>query len=148
MNFLPYENIQLISPLDKGLVLSKINNQLEETRLFGFAFHKGSWKKYEGFIENDNFKFRRILKSGSNSFIPIVQGQIVNTEKGSLIKLKIRLHKFVYALLIIMSIISLTSFTFSLSGILFLVAPYLICTFLFIYESKIMKTDLKAMLKA
>ena len=149
MNFKLYENIEIISSLKKESILSRISGQLEYTTLFGNAFHKKSWKKYEGFVDNSGFKFRRILKYGANSFILIVQGGVKQTTYECIIRVKLRLHNIVYILLGIITLISLSIF-FMESGwteILFVLFPYLFCLFFYYHESKLVKDDLKSFLK-
>lgn len=149
MNFIPYESIKLKSSLKKDAISSRVFSELEHTTLFGMATHRNSLKKYEGFVDNGKFKFRRILKTGINSFIPIVEGEVDETEDGTIITLKIRLHYFVYILLAIITLFSISTLSFgpSWSAILFICAPYLICIFFYNQESSIVKDDLMSMLK-
>lgn len=96
MNLLPFENIEIISPLTKSEVENAIKSNIKWTTDLGISFTKNSMRDYEGFVENGTFKVRRILKSGSNSFIPIVTGTISdNGNSGSRIGLKLRLHKVI-----------------------------------------------------
>jgi hypothetical protein len=78
----------LQSNRQKEEILNAVSGKLEHTKIFGLAFHKDSWKQYEGFTDQNRFKFRRILKTGMNSFIPIVQGDVRPIDDGSLINIK------------------------------------------------------------
>ena len=100
ISLMPYESIELTSSFNIDEIKSVLGNKLEWTEMFGLAFHKKSFKKYEGWINNDEFKFRRILKSGSNSFIPIVSGKIIRENQNSKIEVNIRFHRFVNIFLI------------------------------------------------
>ena len=75
MNLIPFENIEIKSPLTKSEVENAIKSNIAWTTELGISFTKKSTLDYEGFVENGTFKIRRILKSGRNSFIPIVTGK-------------------------------------------------------------------------
>ena len=108
MNLLPIEKIEFESPLKLNEVKEVLNNEIAWTKSFGGAFTKNTYKEYEGYMENNTFKIRRILKWGTNSFIPIVSGTILDENlKISRIQLSIRLNKFV---LIFFGILTLFSF--------------------------------------
>lgn len=104
MNFIPFENITISSPLTNGEIEDVIKHTIESNTKLGLTFTKDSIKEYEGFVGNKNFRIRRILKSGINSFIPIVSGSIHKKENGSKIQLKLRLHKIVSILAIVMTL--------------------------------------------
>jgi hypothetical protein len=107
MNLLPFQNIEIDSPLRKSEIESSIKNNIAWTTELGMSFTKNSLREYEGFVENGTFKIRRILKSGRNSFIPIVTGTISGSgNNGSRIRLKLRLHKVVMILAIVMTLFS------------------------------------------
>jgi hypothetical protein len=107
MNLLPFQSIEIDSPLRKSEIESSIKNNIAWTTELGMSFTKNSLREYEGFVENGTFKIRRILKSGRNSFIPIVTGTISGSgNNGSRIRLKLRLHKVVMILAIVMTLFS------------------------------------------
>jgi hypothetical protein len=107
MNLLPFENIEIESPLTESETENAIKKNIAWTTDLGMTFTKNSIREYEGFIDNGTFKIRRILKSGMNSFIPIVTGTISDSgNSGSRIGLKLRLHKVVMTLAIVMTIFS------------------------------------------
>lgn len=107
MNLFPFENIEVRSPLVKDEVEHAIKNNIAWTKELGVTFTKNPMYDYEGFVENRAFKIRRILKSGTNSFIPIVTGTISDNENsGSKIELKLRLHRFVVVFAVVMTIFS------------------------------------------
>jgi hypothetical protein len=69
------------------------------------TFTKNSFREYEGYTENNTFKLRRILKSGINTFIPIVTGTVLDFDNdSSRIVLKLRLHKGVMIFGVVMTI--------------------------------------------
>jgi len=144
MNLIPFENIQISSPLKKEEILRRIAGQLQHTTQFGNAFHKDSLKKYEGFVTSNEFKFRRILKSGMNSFIPIIHGKIETESTKSSIFIKIRLHPFVYIMTTFLTLFGLFVFFLnpSLIGLLFPFVPYALSLVFYNIESKMAKDDL------
>ena len=107
MNLIPFENIEIKSPLTKSEVENAIKSNIAWTTELGISFTKKSTLDYEGFVENGTFKIRRILKSGRNSFIPIVTGTISdNGNSGSRIGLNLRLHKIIIIFAVIMTMFS------------------------------------------
>tara|TARA_R110002051_G_C8403527_1_gene448937 strand:- start:60 stop:521 length:462 start_codon:yes stop_codon:yes gene_type:complete len=151
MNFTPFENTELLSSLKKVEITEIINNNIEFTPKLGLTFKKNTNKHYEGIITEDIFKIRRILKSGKNSFIPIVYGKISEFEKGTLIRMKLRLHPIITLFLIVFTVFSgslLFFGTLNWHNLLMFILPYFMCTVFFNYESNIIKTDLKIMLKS
>ncbi len=106
MNFLPFENIKIDSPLTKNEIENSIKKNIAWNTELGLTFTKNSLRDYEGFVENDKFILRRILKSGMNSFIPIASGRIIEKVNGSKVELKLRLHKVIIIFAIIMTIFS------------------------------------------
>jgi hypothetical protein len=106
MNLFPFENIVISSPLSENEIKNSLKNNIEWNTELGMTFNKNSIRDYEGFVQGGKFKIRRILKSGINSFIPIVTGDVVEKVNGSQIELKFRLHKSVAILAIIFTIFS------------------------------------------
>jgi len=106
MNLLPFENIDFNSPLTESEITDAIKINVAWTTELGLTFTKNSLRDYEGFVDNNTFKIRRILKSGRNSFIPIASGIISKKENGTRIELKLRLHKVVMILAIVFTIFS------------------------------------------
>ena len=105
MNLLPFENIEIESPLTKNEIENVIKNNIVWNTDLGMTFTKNPIREYEGFIDNGTFKLRRIFKKGMNSFVPIVTGTISDSENCvSRIGLKLRLHKFVSIFYIVVTI--------------------------------------------
>jgi hypothetical protein len=106
MNLFPFENIVIFSPLSENEIKNSLKNNIEWNTELGMTFNKNSIRDYEGFVQGDKFKIRRILKSGINSFIPIVTGHIIDNVDGSKIALRLRLHRVVMILAIVFTIFS------------------------------------------
>ena len=107
MNLLPFENIEIKSPLTKSEVENAVKSNIAWTTELGISFTKKSTLDYEGYVENGTFINRRNLKSGRKSFIPIVTGTISdNGNSGSRIGLKLRLHKIIIIFAVIMTMFS------------------------------------------
>ena len=58
-----------------------------------------SARSFEGRLAPGAFKIWPVVKSGHNSFIPVIQGQIEGAEGGSSVRLLMRLHWAVAALM-------------------------------------------------
>jgi len=106
MNLLPFENIDYDSPLTENEVRTSISNNVAWNTKLGLTFTKNTIMEYEGFVDTENFKIRRILKSGRNSFIPTVTGKISKKSGGTKIELKLRLHKVVMIFAVLMTLFS------------------------------------------
>lgn len=106
MNLLPFENIVIFSPLSKNEIKNSLKNNIEWNTELGMTFNKNAIRDFEGFVKGGKFKIRRILKSGINSFIPIVTGHIIDNINGSKIELRLKLHKVVTILAIVFTIFS------------------------------------------
>lgn len=101
MRIFPNKNIEILSPLKKDEVIEKFKQNIEYTDRFGImGIRHKSFRDYEGYIDNDKIKFRRILKVGANSFIPQMCGLISETENQTSIKLNARLHKVIEGFII------------------------------------------------
>jgi hypothetical protein len=90
------KNIELLSTLTKDEVIEKISQNIEyvgELRITGIRHN--SFRNYEGYINKDEIKFRRILKSGANSFIPQISGRITDMDNKTYLQLNARLHKVI-----------------------------------------------------
>ncbi|WP_343486851.1 hypothetical protein [Allomuricauda sp. d1] len=109
MNYLPFENIEIQTSKTKEEILRLLENNIEPNETLGFIINKSSNQDYEGIIDKSysEFRIRRILKSGRNSFIPIVYGKLKEKGNGLTVSLKIRLQKVVAGLFIFMSIFAL-----------------------------------------
>jgi hypothetical protein len=101
MRIFPKKSIEILSPLKKDEVIEKFKQNIEYTNQFGiFGIRHKSFRDYEGYLDNDKIKFRRILKVGANSFIPQMCGLITETRNETSIKLNARLHKVIEAFVI------------------------------------------------
>lgn len=101
--FSPSKTIEFTTPLKKEEVINKLNSNLDQTEDFGIiGVRRQSFRNYEDFIKDDSIQFRRILKNGANSFIPLFKGSIETKGNKTSIKLHADLHIFVKVLLTIM----------------------------------------------
>ncbi len=101
MRICPNKNIEILSILSKDEVIDKFRLNIEFTEKLGIVgIRHRSFRDYEGHINNDKILFRRILKSGMNSFIPQISGVISESDSGTKIQLNARLHKVVEGFLI------------------------------------------------
>lgn len=91
MILLPTENFTINTSLTKDEVITKLNEVVEPYKAGYLPYHDGGDKPYEGEVTNDTFKINRIIKY-RNSFIPKISGQVFSEEKGTGIKIKMRLN--------------------------------------------------------
>ena len=150
MNLFPFENIVIDSPLTKSEIENAVKSNVAWNTELGMSFTKNSSREYEGFTDDGAFKIRRILKSGQNSFIPIVSGTISeNGNNGSKVELKLRLHKLVMFIMTLFPVLIITNFLSSgslMQPLLFGVF-YLIAMYFYNYEADIVKDKVKSILK-
>jgi hypothetical protein len=87
MTFFPSENIEYHTKLTKDEIISRINNVVEPKGIF-WIFKKYSYgKPYDGEIYENGFRIRRIIWS-RNSFLPTIEGNILENEEQRIINIK------------------------------------------------------------
>lgn len=106
LGLFPFKNIELTSPLHASDIIKIVHGNIEYNPTLNF-YKKESYREYEGFVNNDNFTMRRILKTGVNSFIPTAYCYISSFNNSAKLKLKIRLPKAIYLLLGVFLLFSL-----------------------------------------
>ena len=84
----------LHSKLTGDLLNAVLNENVEPYSGFRFDNYSKSSKLYVGKVSNRTFYIRPVFK-GRDSFIPFIQGKIVDTVNGSIINIKFRLHNYV-----------------------------------------------------
>lgn len=142
MNIFPYDKFEINTSLSINEALSKINESIVPP-------NRNSDKDFEGQVDRNEFEFSRILKSGRNSFIPIVNGKVKDSINGCTVKVTIRLNYAVYLLMtfFILFDLSLIYFSFNWSNVFFLAIAYLLPTFFFNIETNTVKVFLKRLEK-
>lgn len=104
MNFIPFENIELKSPLEKDEIINVIKNNIKEKTKIGIDTSNDSVLDFEGYVRDYTFKLKRLLRFGYNAFIPIISGEVYGEKNNSIIKLKLKFHKLVTLFLIIITL--------------------------------------------
>ncbi|MEP6645683.1 MAG: hypothetical protein ABJC12_01220 [Saprospiraceae bacterium] len=90
-SFLPYENYILTTALPAAEVNKRLADNIEPKSNSPFTFGgRVSVKPYEGKIENGEFTINRIINY-RNSFLPVINGVIASTPRGTTIFVKMRL---------------------------------------------------------
>jgi len=92
-NLIPYDSLTITSSMKKDEIITTLNSNISRNTNFAQVYNRNSSKDYEGFLTDKEFRIRRIMKIGYNSFIPIVIGKFQKQENEILIT--IRPHKFV-----------------------------------------------------
>jgi hypothetical protein len=91
MKLLPYENIEILSPLSPPEAQSALKREVKSLKLSGFGFASSEEHAYfDGFLENYQFKFNRKINY-RNSFLPTISGSINSDLMGSRVVAKMRL---------------------------------------------------------
>ena len=108
---IPYYEGTIESNLSKEEIKVKLLLELDIVEKFTYSVRRDTFKDYEGFIKGDKFQFRRILKSGRNSFIPTVQGILKQSTDKTKILINVQLNKFVSAFLLLFCLFQITMFT-------------------------------------
>lgn len=100
ISLLPFETFEISTNKSAQEIKEDLSEHLLIKKNLGIVFfQKNTDKKYEGYVDKESFKLRRILKGGRNSFIPIVSGKIKKRHGKTTMEMKIRLHRFVYIFL-------------------------------------------------
>jgi len=91
MKILPYEKFTLISKNSASTVFLILGNNIKERKFLNGLFKEKEY--FEGEINTNHFNVNPIY-SGRNSFIPIINGAVIEKEEISLICITMRLHFF------------------------------------------------------
>jgi hypothetical protein len=86
---LPFESLLIQSRLTQEDAIKKLAEVVEIERTSMFSVH--STKPYKGKIQGHKFTLTRTIR-GRNSFLPVINGQIIPDIDGSLIKIYMELH--------------------------------------------------------
>jgi len=105
MKHLPKEDITFHTQLSANKVLMRLRENMEKPQelfttkglLFSGDFTSGG-KKYQGYIEHNEFNISRILNSDANSLILVISGKVSENEKGTTIDVEVKLHLLAYIL--------------------------------------------------
>ncbi|SDJ49525.1 hypothetical protein SAMN04487898_10383 [Pedobacter sp. ok626] len=95
MKLLPYDNIEIFSPLSPAEAQSALEQEVKKRKPFSFKFiSSGSDPYFYGFVENNRFRLHRNINY-RNSFLPTINGSITNDLNGCKVVVKMRLMAFV-----------------------------------------------------
>ena len=108
MAFVPYEHFTIDTSLPFDEAVDRIAQRVEPKRFFRNPFSR-EHKEFEGSVTPQDFKISRIIHY-RNSFLPIINGQFVKTPLGTRLIVRMTLHPFVIAFLILwLGLLGLTS---------------------------------------
>jgi hypothetical protein len=163
---LPFEKLVYHSSLSKEELLTHLQNEIEAEKSFGFGANNFSYSKpYIGKIYNNFFEIKRAINY-KNSFLPKINGEIINDSNGSKIYVKMNLVELVKIFMIIwLSIVFISCLAtlynmifnngLNSEGGFFMLIPYfmlivgiVMVSFGFKTESKKSIKDLEQILKA
>lgn len=96
IKYIPSENIIYKTDLDSKEVLKRICKIMEPINDYRNPdlYESDTKKLYKGDIEGNSFKISRIIDY-RNSFLPVIEGTVEDAVKGSVVKVTMRLGKFV-----------------------------------------------------
>ncbi len=161
MNFLPYENITLVTMLTEREIYSKLNDFIEFDKSHRVGLYDTkSTKKYSGQIIENSFYIKRIINY-KNSFLPRIEGTIISDIRGTKVNIKMRLYPLVLIFMIIwftglsiVTFIILSARDGNNNNIFPLIIPfimilfgYLLFTIPFKIESRIAFKDINALFR-
>jgi hypothetical protein len=90
MNWVPYQRLVIHSPFAPSEFVARLQAEVEPLRLFRNPLSRNH-KPYEGGVAGDRFEIERIIQY-RNSFVPLVQGQVLAGSSGSRIEVTLRLR--------------------------------------------------------
>ena len=100
MRILPYINEEYTTTMTPSELAEKLSHIVEPKQHWTHAiFRKKRSKPFEGEVSDTSFEIRPIIRY-RNSFIPIISGQVIAVERGSVIKLEMKLHSFVKSFMV------------------------------------------------
>ena len=91
MNLLLSRTTDIVSNLTEKEILKRLSDTVVSDRKIYSFNYSNPRKKYAGHIEGRKLKIYRTVK-GRNSFIPVIQGNIVDNLTARNIEIKMRLH--------------------------------------------------------
>ncbi|HEU0014462.1 MAG TPA: hypothetical protein VFQ45_12305 [Longimicrobium sp.] len=92
MPLLPYERLEIESPLPPVEVCARLASVIEPRRLFRFG--RDGARDFEGWIDGNAFEVQRII-GYQNAFLPRIAGVVEPAGSGSRITATLKLHPFV-----------------------------------------------------
>ncbi len=93
--YLPIENLTLTTNLTIEEINKRLENCVEEKKKSFFSLsNRNSLKPYEGYIKNNSFVITRIINY-RNSFLPIISGEIINSNGYTTVNINMSLPKFI-----------------------------------------------------
>ena len=102
MNILT-ENLTYKTQLPENQVIERLQDCIapkKDFSLFDRYNNTSNGKLYEGNISGQTFEVSRIINY-RNSFLPVITGNITQENNATIIKINMRLHKFISAFLLI-----------------------------------------------
>jgi len=85
----PFRKFEFSTPMTPAQSASVLLEIVEPFKTFRWA-SSGTDRYFEGWLEGDHFKIRRII-SGRDSFLPIVQGRFRDEGTGTIVQLNMRM---------------------------------------------------------
>ena len=101
MKFFPYENYNIKSKLSPEIIMERLSERTEPEKRYKFSFLAPKFEKqYMGTIEGMNFSIHRNIFI-RNSFLPRISGEVVKGPNITNIFIKMGLHPFAIAFMLI-----------------------------------------------
>jgi hypothetical protein len=96
VKWLPFHRFEINSPLDRQAALAAMAAHTEERKWFRWRWpNSANDDRFEGDVTIDGFNVCRII-GYRNSFLPVVEGIVHSSGRGSRIEVRMRMFAFVY----------------------------------------------------
>jgi len=117
LNPIPFDHFTLKLPIKCNSTLNTVDQHTHEIRL-GHSFNPLN-KGFSGNVSDSGFKIRRAVEY-QNSFSPIIIGSVASHNEHCILMIKMRMHYFVMAFMLVWLTgalaLSFGAFSFALSG--------------------------------
>jgi hypothetical protein len=90
LNLLPFHSETLVSPLSKKEVLGHLMRVTREVNFLDTRTQQVPGIKFNGMVGQEGFRISRVVKRGE-TFLPLINGEVEPTPRGSIIFLRFRL---------------------------------------------------------
>ncbi|MEQ1799607.1 MAG: hypothetical protein ABL872_16750 [Lacibacter sp.] len=103
MNYFPFKRIKIHTSLTEDEVMHRLREKITlEPQFFSFNFdYSIENKPYSGKIWDNKFRISRRI-DGRNSFLPVIEGEILKTNNTTKVVARLRMHIYTYTMWFIM----------------------------------------------
>ena len=116
MNFIPFQSETLVSTLSKEEVMEHISKKTLEVNFLDKRTESSKNVAFNGIVGKNSFRISRVINR-SNTFLPLILGEVEDTARGSILFLEYKLFPGALFFVVFWSIILLafSAFFFGLA---------------------------------